>query len=416
MTLKDVTTMGRVCFRDRNDLFGIKSKDRLRHMLILGQTGTGKTTLIETMARSDINRGAGIVVIDPHGDLILRLLNSVPRHRINDVVYFDPTDNKYAFSFNPFAEGKDRSRITSAMITTFQKTWPDFWGPRSEHILRMSLMALLEFPGMSLLSLVRFLSDKQWRERLATKLKDEVVRKFWLYEFAGQPERLVAESVAPLQNKIGALVGNPVLRRIFSQSRSRLHLEKVLSEGKILLVNLSRGQIGNDACVLLGSMLLSLFESAVLARAEQREVNRTPFYLYVDEFSLFASSGFVALLAEGRKYGLGITLAQQSLTSLPFSLQADILTNSGTLVFFRLGAQDAKLLANHMAPAFKADDLISLPAFNFVIRLLIEGHPENPFSALTLVPPKDDELPGFGKKIIKTSRERNCVIRDQLSI
>lgn len=408
MPPKRITLMGRVLFRDRKDMFGIKEADRLRHMFILGQTGTGKTTLIETMARSDIKSGAGVTVIDPHGDLTQRLLDSVPRHRINEVVYLNPADSTYAFSFNPLVEKLpgDKTIIASSIISAFQKTWPDFWGPRSEYLLRMALLALLEFPGMSLLSLSRFLADKRWRESLVTKLKDEVVKKFWLYEFGIQPERLAAESIAPIQNKIGALVGNPILRRILGQPRSRLHLREVLRKNKILLVNLSRGLIGLDSCVLLGSLIISMFEAAVLARAEQTECNREPFYLYVDEFSLFATSGFVALLAEGRKYGLGITLAQQSLTSLSLPLQSEVLTNSGTLTCFRLGALDAKLLAGHLAPVYKATDLMELPAHNFVLRLLLNGQPTQPFNALTLVPPDNEQLPGFRETIEKVSRER----------
>ncbi|RJO60555.1 MAG: DUF87 domain-containing protein [Dehalococcoidia bacterium] len=382
MLSEPFTLIGQLNYRQRRERFGILPQDRLRHMLIVGQTGTGKSTLIETMARSDMEQGNGLMVVDPHGDLIEHLLNAVPKHRKNDLVLLDPADKASVLPFNPLAErlSQDRSLAASAIIAAFTKTWPDFWGPRSEHLLRMALLALLESPGMSLLDLSRFLSDARWRESLSARVKDEVVRKFWQQEFAQQPERLAAESLAPLQNKVGALVGHPILRRILGQSKSRLRLEKVLSDGKILLINLSRGRIGLDACVLLGSLLLALFEAAVLARAHQSEAERKPFYLFVDEFSLFANPGFVALLSEGRKYGLGVTLAQQSLASLSPPLQADILTNAGTLVALRLGALDARLLAPHLAPVYTPDDLMMLPAHEFAIRMLIRGKAGRAFS------------------------------------
>ena len=269
------------------------------------------------------------------------------------------------------------------MLLAFQKTWPDNWGPRSEHLLRMALLALLEFPGLSLLDLNRFLSDAKWRESLGARVKNELVRKFWSEEFPKLPERLAADSLSPLQNKVGALVGNPILRRILGQPKSKLRLEKILAEGKILLVNLSRGRIGLDGCILLGSMLLSLAEAAGLSRAHIPESERRPFYLYVDEFSLFANAGFVALLAEGRKYGLGVTLAQQSLAHLDHALQAQILTNTGSLICLRLGALDAELLEPHLAPVFTAQDLMVFPAYHFAARILVKGQVRRAFSGET---------------------------------
>lgn len=390
MVNNDITLMGQVLYRHRRDLFGIKLKDRLRHMFIVGQTGTGKSTLIQTMARDDMEKGRGVAVIDPHGDLVQKLMDAVPKCRRNDLLYFDATDIKAPFAFNPLAEkfgstGGQRSRLVSAIISAFQKTWPDYWGPRSEHLLRMGLLALTEFSGMTLLDLNRFYADKEWRERLSAKVKDKLIQNFWLLEFPKQPERLQADSLSPLQNKLGALVGNPMLRGILGQARSKLQLAKVLREGKILLVNVSRGLLGQDASVLLGSLLLSLVEAAVLGRAEQKEEERKTFFLYVDEFSFFATPAFIPMLAEGRKYGLGMTLAQQSLASLPPWLQADILTNSGTLVTFRVGAADAKVMAQELAPVYEAGDLMNLPVLEFVIRMLVEGKAQAPFSARAMI-------------------------------
>ena len=378
--------MGRVKFRKRNEKFGIYQQDRLRHMLILGQTGVGKSTLIKTMTSSDMQNNTGLMVIDPHGDLAEDLLESVPKHRKSEVVYFNPADKKNPVSFNLLAEnlGSEIGLLASAIVLAFQKTWGDFWGPRSEHLLRMALLALLEFEGMCLLDLHRFLSDAKWREKLSLKLKDNIVKKFWSEEFATQPDRLQAESLSPLQNKVGALVGNPIMRRVLGQAKSRLKMAKVLKKNKILLVNLSRGKIGLDACTLLGSMLVSLFEATILTRAELKAEDRKPFFLFIDEFSLFVSPGFVALLAEGRKYGLGISLAQQSIVSVPRDIQSDMLTNSGTLVCFRLGATDAKLLADYLYPVYEMTDLMNLPAWEFAVRLLINGRPSVPFSGGTL--------------------------------
>lgn len=382
------THIGQVSFRTRKDAFGIYTKDRQRHMLILGQTGVGKTTLIKTMARSDFENGHGVMIIDPHGDLSEELLALVPKHRKNDVVYFNPADSEHCPSFNLLAEKitKDNSVIVSAIILAFQKTWGNIlFGPRSEHLLRMALLALVEFPGMSLLDLLRFYGDKEWRFKISSKVKDEVVRRFWTEEFAELPDRLVAESLSPLQNKLGALVGNPILRRILGTARTRVKIKSVIDNNKILLVNLSRGQIGLDGCVLLGSMMMSMFEAAILSRAEIQEEKRTPFFLTIDEFSLFASPGFISLLAEGRKYGLGITLAQQSIVSLSQTMQSDMLTNCGTLVCFRVGAMDSKLMAEQLFPVYEQTDLMNMPAYEFAIRLLINGRPSVPFSGRTIL-------------------------------
>ncbi|MDD5544767.1 MAG: type IV secretion system DNA-binding domain-containing protein [Acidobacteriia bacterium] len=384
----DITLMGTVAFRNRTDRFGIKVKDRLRHMFVVGQTGTGKTTLIQTMATDDMEKDRGVAVIDPHGDLVGKLVDVVPKRRRNDLLYFDATDVITPFAFNPLAErfgstDGERSRLVSAIISAFQKTWPDFWGPRSEHLLRMGLLALTEFQGMTFLDLNRFIADKNWREKLTAKVEDKVIRDFWLFEFARMPARLQAESLSPLQNKLGALIGNPLLRGILGQARSKLQLTKMLREEKILLVNLSRGLLGQDASVLLGSLMLSLVETAALGRAEQKEEERKPFFLYVDEFSFFATPSFIPMLAQGRKYGLGMTLAQQSLASLPPWLQADILTNSGTLVCFRVGAADAKVMAEEMAPTYEAGDLMGLPLGEFVVRLIVEGYAKAAFSGRT---------------------------------
>ena len=380
-----ITWIGRLNYRKRTERFGMYAQDRLRHLLILGQTGCGKSTTLQTMAQSDLENGAGLMIVDPHGDLVEALAKAIPKHRKNDLVYLDPSHNEHPFAFNPLAEmlSGERSLVASSLLLAFQKTWPDNWGPRSEHLLRMALLALLEFPGLSLLDLNRFLADAKWRESLGARVKDELVRRFWTEEFPKLPERLAADSISPLQNKVGALVGNPILRRILGQPKSKLHLERILSDGKILLVNLSRGRIGLDACVLLGSMLLSLVEAAVLNRAHIPESERRPFYLYVDEFSLFANAGFVALLAEGRKYGLGVTLAQQSLAHLDRALQAQILTNTGSLICLRLGALDAELLETHLAPVFTAQDLMGFPAYHFAARPLVQGQVGWAFSGVT---------------------------------
>ena len=236
---------------------------------------------------------------------------------------------------------------------------------------------------MSLMSLSRFLADKKWRESLSMRLKDDIVKRFWTEEFAILPQRLAYDSLAPIQNKVGALIANPTLRSIFEPAKSKLQLSNILRNNKILLVNLSRGLLGLDGCVLLGSMLLSLLESVVLSRAELPENSRAPFFLYVDEFSLFANDGFVALLAEGRKYGLGVTLAQQGIASLDPKLQSDILTNTGTLISFRLGAHDAHLVEQQLQPIYQSLHLMTLPAHQFAIRILIDGMAKNPFNGKT---------------------------------
>jgi hypothetical protein len=386
---EEITYFATTNFRHRETPFGIKRQDRRAHMYVLGKTGTGKSTLLETLIRQDMSRGHGLALLDPHGDLVEKVLSEVPEERRGDLVHFDATDATRPLGFNPLepVAAKYCPLAASGLLSVFQHIWADSWGPRLEHILRNAILALLEQPHATLADIPRLLTDAAYRKQAVTKVTNEQVRDFWLKEYAGYPARFRAEAIAPIQNKVGAFLANPLINRIVTQERSAFRLRAVMDEGKILLVNLSKGKIGADTSTLLGSLLVSRLGLAALSRADQPEEGRRDFYLYLDEFHNFTTLSLAGMLSELRKYRLNLILAHQYLAQLDERLLQAILGNIGTIISFRIGPQDAETISGEFAPEFSPTDLLNLPNYHVYLKLMIDGRVSSPFSAVTLLPP-----------------------------
>ncbi|MDT7540579.1 MAG: hypothetical protein QOE33_483 [Acidobacteriota bacterium] len=385
---EEITYFATTNFRHQATPFGIKRDDRRAHMYIMGKTGTGKSTLLETLIRHDLSRGQGLALLDPHGDLVEKVLSEVPAERRADLVYFDATDSEHPLGFNPLEPVAARFRplAASGLLSVFQHIWADSWGPRLEHILRNAILALLEQPDATLADIPRLLGDNIYRKQAAARVANEQVRDFWLKEYAGYPARFRAEAIAPIQNKVGAFLSNPVIHRIIAQGRSAFRLRTVMDEGKILLVNLPKGKIGADTSALLGSLMVSRLGLAALSRADRPEEERRDFYLYLDEFHNFTTLSLAVMLSELRKYRLNLILAHQYLAQLDERLLTAILGNVGTIASFRIGPQDAEIIAQEFAPEISATDLVNLPNHHVYLKLMIDGRVSSPFSAKTLPP------------------------------
>ena len=342
--------------------------------------------MIANLARQDIANGEGLALLDPHGDLVEELARSVPDVRKNDLIYFNPTDPASALAFNPLEITPSTSKplVASGLIAVFKKIWPESWGPRMEYILRNVLLALLDLSGSTLLDVPRLLDDAEFRSYVVASVQNPAVRRFWLREYQKFPANFRAEAISPIQNKIGEFLVNPLLRRIVGQPRSSFDLRQVMDEGKILLVNLAKGKIGEDTAALLGAMLVTKFSLAALSRGDIAEGDRRDFYLYIDEFPSFATASFTGMLSEMRKYRLNLVLAHQYMAQVDETVRDAILGNAGTLVVFRTGLNDALILEKEFYPEFTAHDLVNLPNYHVYLKLMIDGIVSKPFSARTL--------------------------------
>ena len=383
-----ITPFAMTNWRDREVVFGIKKRDRSGHMYLVGKTGTGKSTLIQNMLLSDISQGNGFALIDPHGDLAEKILDFIPKGRAKDVIYFNPADMDYPVAFNPLEKVHPdfHHLVASGIIAVFKKIWPEFWGPRLEHILRHSVLTLLEYPNSSLLDLPRLLTDKDFRSEVMHHVKHQQVRDFWFNEFEKYSAWLRSEAISPILNKVGQFLTSVPLRNIIGQKENTFDLRKVMDEGKILIVNLAKGKIGEDNTALLGAMLVTKIQLAVLSRSDVGEDERRPFYLFVDEFHNFITQSFSDILSESRKYGLNITLAHQYAEQLDEKTRAAVFGNVGTIIAFRVGAEDAKYLAREFYPVFEEADILNLPNYHIYLKLMIDGVSSKPFSAVTLPP------------------------------
>jgi hypothetical protein len=382
----DVTLFAETLFRNERKRFGIKRKDRRAHMYLIGKTGMGKSTMMENMILSDLHHGEGLAVLDPHGDLVARVKSLIPPAREADVILFDPADKTQNLSLNPLNSGGKAARhlVASGLISIFKKLWADSWGPRTEHILRNTFLALLEVPQATLLDVQLLLVDSEYRKALITVLEDGPVKQFWITEFEQFSKGFRTEAVSPIQNKVGQFITHPVISRIIGQRQSSFDMRRLMDEGKILLGDLSKGKIGEDASNLLGAMLLTQIELAALGRADVEEGKRRDFYVYVDEFYNFATASFANILAEARKYRLNLIMANQYIEQLDEVVRAAIFGNVGTLVSFRLGASDAEYLAKEFYPVFNENDLINLPQYNIYLKLMIDGVASMPFNGISL--------------------------------
>lgn len=381
----DITYFGQTNHREPRRVFGIKQADRRSHVYVIGKTGTGKSTLLKSMVLQDIMAGRGLALLDPHGDLTAEILSFVPAERRANIVLLDtPAAN---WTFNPLSDVQpgQEALAVAELIEVFKKIWPDEWGPRLEHLLRNVLFTLLETPGTTLGDIQPLLTDKKYREEVAAWVQNPEVRQFWLKEYSAYSGPFRAVVAAPLQNKIGALLTDPRLKAIVTAEKSSFDLRAVMDEGKVLLVNLARGRIGEGPAQLLGALLAARIGLAGLARADRPENERGDFCLYLDEFQMFATESFASMLSELRKYRVGLVLANQYLGQLPREIRDAVVGNAGTLICFRVSADDAGYLAREFAPTFEAGDLVSLPNYNVCMRLMIDGEVSRPFSAQTIL-------------------------------
>jgi hypothetical protein len=382
-----ITVLGETTFRGRHQRFGLLGADRLRHLYVLGKTGSGKSTLLLTLLAQDLARGHGLAVLDPHGDLAAAAAALLPRHRTNQVLLFDPADAAFPVSFNVFRQGRERrsdsALLTSSIVSVFHKQWSAFWGPRLEHVLRSAILAVADDPRATLLFLYRFLTDEQLQAKVVERVTDPVVRQFWTREFPAYSKSLRAEALAPVLNKLGAFVSIPQVRRIVGQERSRIDLVEFMDRRFVLFASLATGAIGEDAAHLLGGLLLTAMQLA----AGERTRGGPPFFVYADEFQHFVTDSLATMLSEARKFGLGLVLAHQYLGQLPQAMRDAVLGNVGSIALFRLGAQDARVLADELAPEFSAADLSQLGPYQMAVKLLVRGRQLAPFSARALAPP-----------------------------
>lgn len=410
----EVNFFGMTNFRNQNRKFGIKLDDRRRHMYIVGKTGMGKTTLLENMVLNDIYAGHGVGLVDPHGDFAEKIINYVPSNRINDVVYFNPSDINFPIGFNILEtiNPEYRHLVASGLMGVFKKIWPDVWSARMEYILNNTILALLDFPGTTLLGINRLLADDDYRRRVINNLKDPVVKAFWQTEFASYSDKYKQEAVAPIQNKIGQFLSASVIRNIVAQVKSRINIREIMDTRKIFIMNLSKGRIGEDNSRLLGGMLITKIQLAAMERVDMPEKDRKDFFLYVDEFQNFATESFANILSEARKYRLDLVMAHQYMEQLDEMVLAAVIGNVGTMVTYRVGSSDAEILAKEFTPTFVEEDLVNLPKYQVYLKLMIDGVASRPFSATTLPPigsPTDST-----ERVVRVSRERYAVPREKI--
>jgi len=405
---QEIAVFAQTTFRNQFKKFGIKTDDRRRHMYLIGKTGMGKSTIQENMIVGDIRAGHGLAVVDPHGDLAEKIIEFIPSNRINDVVYFNPSDMDYPIAFNVLEQVDPHLRhlVASGLLGVFQKLWADSWGPRLEYILRNAILAILDFPGSTLLGVVRMLSDKSYRKRVVANIKDPVVKAFWEKEFASYADKFASEAVSPIQNKVGQFLSSSLMRNIIGQVKSSIDIRQIMDEGKILIMNLSKGRIGEDNSALLGAMMITKIQLAAMSRVDMPEKERKDFYLYIDEFQNFSTDSFANILSEARKYHLNLILAHQYIEQLSEKVKPAVFGNVGTMVAFRVGATDAEELAKEFAPVFTEEDLVNLPKYEMYLKLMIDGVASSPFSAKGLPPLTEEEKTNNVEKVVAYSREK----------
>jgi len=413
----DIAIVGQTTFRGKTVNFGIKTDDRRRHMYFLGKTGMGKSTLMQYMMIQDIINGKGVGIIDPHGDSAELMLQYVPKHRIKDVIYFNPSDINFPFAFNIFENVNDAERhlVASGLLGVFKKLWAESWGPRLDYLLNNAIMALLEYPGSTILGVMSILVDKEFRKEVVEYISDPVSKSFWVNEYAKYPDRFQQEAIAPIQNKVGRFLSSPMMRNIIGQVNSSINIREVIDGSKILIMNLSKGRIGEDNSALLGAMMITKIQLAAMSRVNIPENERKDFYLYVDEFQNFSTESFANILSEARKYRLDLILAHQYVSQLDEKVAAAIFGNIGTMCIFRIGADDAESLVKEFTPQFDENDLVNIPKYTALIKLMIDGISSEPFLANTIRLPEINSAQGeIVEEIINYSREQYAVPRREV--
>ncbi len=400
----DLSLFGLTNFRGQRIKFGIKRRDRGRHLYIVGQTGTGKSMLLQLLTLSDIYQGQGFAIVDPHGDLATDIMKYIPEHRMKDVIYFNPADTEFPIAFNPMevTDPNFKNNISSEIVGVLKRMF-ESWGPRLEYILRFTILALLDYPDSTMLGITRMLTDKEFRKKVVREVQDPVVKNFWLNEFASWNDKFANEAVAPVLNKVGAFTANPLIRNVIGQPKSALNLRKIMDEGKILIINLSQGLIGEDNASVLGALMVTKLQLSAMSRANVPLNERRPFYLYVDEFQNFATDSFAVILSEARKYGLNLTVANQYIAQIAETAVKDaVFGNVGSIVTFRVGADDASYLAKYFKPVFEDTDIVTLNNQHILLSMSIDGEKAPPFSATTLIMPEPER--DLSAEIITQSR------------
>ncbi|MBA3733306.1 type IV secretion system DNA-binding domain-containing protein [Patescibacteria group bacterium] len=410
MDPNNITYFAETDARNKKIKFGIKAEDRLKHVYIIGKTGMGKSTLLENMAIQDIQMGNGMAFIDPHGGTAEKLLDYVPESRIKDVLYFAPFDLEFPVSFNVMEDiGYDkRHLVVNGLMSTFEKIWVDAWSARMAYILNNTLLALLEYPGATLLGVNRMLSDKEYRKKVVENIKDPSVKAFWVDEFGKWTEKFISEAIPAIQNKVGQFTSNPLVRNLLGQPEPSFDIRKFMDEKKIIIINLSKGRVGEGNANLIGSMLITKIYLAAMSRADTSptELKKLPnFYLYVDEFQSFANKSFADILSEARKYKLNLTIAHQYIEQMEEEVRDAVFGNVGTMISFRVGAFDAEVLEKEFSPTFMAADMVNLGFAQIYLKLMISGVSSQPFSATTLGPIARPDI-NFKDAVIKSSREQ----------
>jgi hypothetical protein len=407
----DISPVAATNFRGHNTMFGLPRSDRGRHLYIIGQTGVGKSGLLELLTISDIYSPFGFAVIDPHGDYAQNVMQRIPAERANDVIYFNPADTEFPVAFNPMEvlDPKLKTHTVSELIGVLKRMF-ESWGPRLEYILRYCLLALLDYPEATMLDITRLLTDKKFRNEVLQYLTDPVVRNFWTVEFASWNDKFQAEAVAPVLNKVGAFTANPLVRNIIGQPKSSFNIRQIMDQHKILIVNLSRGLVGEDNAALLGALLVTKIQLGAMSRADVPASQRTPFYLYVDEFQNFATDSFATILSEARKYGLNLTVANQYIAQMSQEVKDAVFGNVGSIVAFRMGADDARSMMRYFEPKFEEYDLVHMHNRHFVVSMTIEGEKVPAFSAISLNLP--EQQLDYTQHIIDHSRSLYAVSRE----
>ncbi len=401
-----VNFFGKTIFHNKDTIFGIKDIDRRRHVWAIGKTGTGKSTLIANMAIDDLKKDRGIAVIDPHGDLCETILDYIPKHRINDVIYFNPADKDYPIVINPLevTNKEEAELVVSGLMSIFTKIWANVWSARMEYILRNAMLTLTQVENSTLNDVITLLTNRQFRAKIVINIPDPALKRYWVEEYDKMPDKLREEAISAILNKVGQFVTSPMIRSIISVPKSSIKLDDAMNQGKIVLANLSQGRLGEDNAALLGAMIITKFQLAAMHRVAVPETERRDFYLYVDEFQNFATNSFIKILSEARKYHLNIMLANQYMAQIPEEVTRAILGNAGTIMTFAVGANDADILNKEFAEVFTPNDMVNLGNYQIATKMTIDGRTSRPFVATTLPLPISSNQ--NREKVIQISRER----------
>ena len=414
---EEVSFIGRTNYvaslEEKKFIFGIKRVDRRRHLYIIGKSGVGKTKLLELMLRQDITYGHGLCLIDPHGDVIEAMLDYIPKERIDDVCIIDPSDVDFPASFNPLAnvDPMFKFQLTQGLIEVLQKQFGANWTPRLEHVFRFTCLALLDYPHATMRGMISMLTDRNYRQKVVEYITDDMVKRFFAIEFADWSEKFDTDAIIPLVNKLGQFLSDPLLRNIFGQKQNKIDISKLMNSRKIIFINLSKGRIGEENSSFFGSMFLTKIKQAGMERANIPEKDRTDFYIYVDEFQNVVTQTFENILSEARKYGLNLTMAHQYVGQINAKIYQAVLGNTGSIISFRVGGEDAVKLKPEFDPLFGVKDMINLAVGEIYIKMTIDGESYDPFSAETLrVLPATH--PSYKEEIIAASRAKYAIRKE----